>query len=259
MRPASSGTSVARLGPGPAKYHLVRLVLKVIAGAYLRIRYEGVEHIPDEPYIICINHPSWVDPIVLAASWPDRRRRLFIFGPRERDMSVGWRNHLIMWTGRGVHFKPAGADVLDATRRATAVLRAGGLLVVAGEGRLSDRESEALPIETGVAHFAMLSGATILPTAIIGTRWVHFGGTIRLRVGTPIRVGGVASGHTGARELTDRIEVQLAELLSGVQESEPPGRFGRWLSDAFNDRPWLTEARTDAGAPPPAPKGPAER
>jgi len=139
------------------------------------------------------------------------------------------------------------------------VLRAGGLLVVAGEGRLSDRESEALPIETGVAHFAMLSGATILPTAIIGTRWVHFGGTIRLRVGTPIRVGGVASGHTGARELTDRIEVQLAELLSGVQESEPPGRFGRWLSDAFNDRPWLTEARTDAGAPPPAPKGPAER
>jgi 1-acyl-sn-glycerol-3-phosphate acyltransferase len=227
---------------------LVRIVLKVIAGAYVRIRYEGADHMPDEPYIICINHPSWLDPIVLAASWPDRRRRLFIFGPRERDMSVGWRNHLITWTGRGVPFMPAGADVLDATRRATAVLRAGGLLVVAGEGRLSDLESKARPIETGVAHFAMMSGATILPTAVIGTRWVHFGSTIHLRIGTPIRISGVAPGRAGARELTDRIEAQLAELLAGVHESEPPGRFGRWLSGAFNDRPWLTEAQPEAGA-----------
>jgi 1-acyl-sn-glycerol-3-phosphate acyltransferase len=242
----STGSS-PRLGPGPVKYHLVRLVLKAIAGAYVRIRYEGVENLPDEPYIICINHPSWLDPIVLAASWPDRRRRLFIFGPRERDMSVGWRNHVIMWTGRSVHFKPAGVDVLDATRRATAVLRAGGLLVVAGEGRLSDLESKVLPIETGVAHFAMMSGATILPTAVIGTRWVHFGTTIRLRIGTPIRVSGVRSGRAGAREVTARIESQLRALLAGVEESEPPGRFGRWLSDPFNDRPWQTGAGPESG------------
>lgn len=239
MAPGSRGTSPTRLGPGRAKYHLVRLFLKVIAGAYARIRIEGTERIPDEQYIICINHPSWLDPIVFAASWPDRRRRLFIFGPRERDMSVGWRNRVIAWTGRGVPFMPAGADVLDATRRATAVLRAGGLLVVAGEGRLSDLESAARPIETGVAHFALMSGATILPTAVIGTRWVHFGATIRLRIGTPIRASGSASGRVAARELTDRIQAQLAELLAGVQESEPPGPFGRWLSEAFNDRPWL--------------------
>jgi 1-acyl-sn-glycerol-3-phosphate acyltransferase len=261
MAPGSEAIGPVRLGPGPAKYHLVRLFLKVVAGAYVRIRYEGVERIPDEPYIICINHPSWLDPIVLAASWPDRRRRLFIFGPRERDMSVGWRNHLIMWTGRSVHFKPAGADVLDATRRATAVLRAGGVLVVAGEGRLSDLESEARPIEPGVAHFAMMSGATILPTAIVGTRWVHLGGTIRLRIGAPIRLRGVASGRAGVRELTQQIEAQLAELLAGVQESRPPGPFGRWLSEAFNDRPWLTEAGPDtATQPPPSPgqDGPIE-
>jgi 1-acyl-sn-glycerol-3-phosphate acyltransferase len=231
---------VVRTGPGPFRYHLVRLLLKSLAAGYVRIRYEGAAGLPDEPYIICFNHPSWLDPIVLAASWPDRRRRLFIFGPREPDMSVGWRNHLITWTGRDVHFKPGGADVLDATRRATAVLRAGGLLAVAGEGRLSDREGKALPIETGVAHFALLSGATIVPTAIIGTRWVRFGGTIRLRIGVPIRGSGVAGGRNAARTITAAIEEQLAGLLAGVEESQPPGPIGRWLSEAFNDRSWLT-------------------
>jgi 1-acyl-sn-glycerol-3-phosphate acyltransferase len=255
----STGKIPVRVGPGPAKYHFVRLVLKAIAGAYVRIGYEGVRHIPDEPYIICFNHPSWLDPVVLAASWPDKRRRLFIFGPRELDMSIGWRNHLIIWTGRGVHFKPAGADVLDATRRAIAVLRAGGLLAVAGEGRLSDRESEALPIETGVAHFALLSGATILPTAIVGTRWVHFGGRIRLRIGNPIRMSGLPAGRAGARELTDRIQADLDELLAGVQESEPRGRFGRWVSEAFNDRPWLTEETQETGVQPASRNGTVKR
>jgi 1-acyl-sn-glycerol-3-phosphate acyltransferase len=257
--PPSAVTSAARIGPSPARYHLVRLFLRAIAGAYVHIRYEGVDHLPDEPYVICFNHPSWLDPIVLAASWPDRRRRLFIFGPRERDMSVGWRNHLITWTGRGVHFKPAGADVLDATRRATAVLRAGGLLAVAGEGRLSDLETEALPIETGVAHFAMLSGATILPTAIIGTRWVRFGGTIRLRVGTPIRVTHLPPGRAAAREVTEAIQSQLGELLAGAEESEPPGPFGRWLSEAFNDRPWLIGPGEDSETPPTLEHGPRGR
>ena len=149
--------------------------------------------------------------------------------------------------------------MLDATRRATAVLRGGGLLAVAGEGRLSDRESEALPIETGVAHFALLSGATVLPTAIVGTRWVHFGSRIRLRIGEPIRMAGIPPGRAGARELTDRIQAQLGGLLAGTTETDPPGPFGRWLSEAFNDRSWLTETRQGAdtrAAPEPGPAGP---
>ena len=227
--------------PGPLRYHAVRLFLAFVAGAYVRFRYEGVDRLPDEPYILCFNHPSWLDPIVLAASWPDRRRRLFIFGPREWDMSRGWRNHLIIWTRRGVHFKPHAADVLDATRRAAAVLRAGGVLAVAGEGRLSDLETEARPLEPGVAHFAQLSGATILPLAIVGTRWVRFGGTIRFRIGRPIRPDSVARGRAGVQELTRQIQDELAVLLAGTRGTPVPGPFGRWLSELFNDRSWPPE------------------
>ena len=84
------GAGVGRRRPGPVRYHAVRLVLKAVTSAYVRIRVEGADGCPPTgPYIICFNHPSWLDPVFLAADWPDRERRLFIFGPREQDMSRG--------------------------------------------------------------------------------------------------------------------------------------------------------------------------
>ena len=240
------GRPAVRPGPSPFVYHFVRLGLKAISGAYVRIRVEGAVRLPPEgPYIICFNHPSWLDTIVLASSWPDRTRRMLIFGPREADMSVGIRNRLITATGRGVPFKPAGADVIDATRRAVTVLRAGDCLAVAGEGRLADREGEVLPLETGLAHFAQMAGAAIVPTAIIGTRWVRFGKHIRVVIGDAVDVRAFPRGHDGARAMTAAVEVELRRLTAGAEDGPRPGRFGAWLSEAFNDRPWLDDPSLD--------------
>jgi 1-acyl-sn-glycerol-3-phosphate acyltransferase len=241
-----------RPGPGPFVYHLVRLGLKAIASAYADVRVVGFERVPVRgPYILCINHPSWLDPVVMAAFWPDRERRLFIFGPREADMRRGIRNRLITWTGRGVPFKPAAADVLDATRRATAVLRSGACLVVAGEGRLSDHEGEILPLESGVAHFAQLARAPVVPTAIVGTRWVHFRSRVRVTAGEPVDPADFPAGRAGAQAMTEAIEARLRALLAGVRDSSRPGPVGAWLSEAFNDRPWLEDASRDPVRRPP--------
>jgi 1-acyl-sn-glycerol-3-phosphate acyltransferase len=204
------------------------------------VRVEGAASIPlAGAYIICFNHPSWLDPSFLAAEWPDRERRLFIFGPREQDMQRGLRNRLIRWTGRAVPFKPGAQDVVDVTRRATAVLRSGACLAVAGEGRLSDLEGQALPLESGLAHFARLSGAAILPTAMIGTRWVHLGSRVVIRIGRPLWPDDFPAGKAGLAELTAAAQAQLEGLLAGVPERDPPGPLGRWISELFNDRPWL--------------------
>ena len=228
--------------PGSLRYHAVRLFLKIIASAYVRAGVEGAERLPPAgPYIICFNHPSWLDPIVLAAFWPDRHRRLFIFGPREQDMSRGIRNRMITWTRRGVPFKPQSQDVLDTTRRAVAVLRTGACLAVAGEGRLSDHEGEILPLETGLAHFSAMAGAPLVPTAIIGSRWVHFRSRVEVRIGEAVYPADFARGKEGARAMTDVVQARLAAMLAGVPDREPPGWFGRTLSEAFNDRPWLDE------------------
>jgi 1-acyl-sn-glycerol-3-phosphate acyltransferase len=218
----------------------VRLVLKTILASYVRTTVIGAERLPQlGPYIICFNHPSWLDPLFLAAMWPDRERRLYIFGPREEDMGRGWRNQLITWTRRGVPFKPGSQDVIDLTRRAVAVLRAGACLAVAGEGRLSDHEGRILPLETGLAHFARLADAPLVPTAIVGTRWIHLGSRVRIEIGEPVHHRGFRRGKAGAADMTAVVQDRLQRMLDGVVEREPPGRLGRMISDAFDDRPWL--------------------
>ena len=188
---------------------------------------------------------------MLVGCWPDRKRRLFVFGPREQDMTDSLRNRAIARTGRGVPLKPDGADALDVTRRAVAVLRGGDALVVAGEGHLSDHEGELMPLETGVAHFAMLAKVPVVPLAIIGTRWVHFGSTIRLTFGPPVDYRGHGSGREGARVMTAELQTALQSLLAGsptspVRDASAP--FSRSSSTTARGR--TPSSRRTTRAPP---------
>jgi 1-acyl-sn-glycerol-3-phosphate acyltransferase len=222
------------------------MALRGLLGCYVRTRVLGAERIPrDRPYLICFNHPSWLDPLFLAAHWPDREHDLYIFGPREQDMRTGGRNRLITWTRRGVPFQPASGDVLDATRRAVDVLRGGACLAVAGEGRLSDREGRILPLETGLAHFSMVAGVPILPVAVVGTRWISFGSRVTIEPGEAVDPARFGRGRIAAREMTTVVEERLQGLLEGVPEREPPGWVGRTISEAFNERPWLGRPEDD--------------
>ncbi len=241
------GTRDDRYGPsdrglrGRLKDEAVRAALRFVFGAYLRVRVEGGDHLPASGYLVCFNHPSWSDPLILLAWWPDRSRRFWIFGPRERDMRIGRRNALIRWSERGIAFQPGGRDIIDVTRRASRVLRHGGILAIAGEGRLSDREGEALPLQVGLGHFALMAGVPVVPVAVHGTRWLRLGKTVRIRIGDPVRLTDLPPGRRGAVELTARVQTALAGLLEGGREGPPPGPVGRWISETFNERPWLSE------------------
>lgn len=228
-------------------YHGVRLFLRLVTGAYVRVSVEGAERLPrGTGYIVAFNHPSWLDPLFIAGWWPDRSRPVYIFGPREQDMSVGFRNRLITWTGRGVPFQPGGADALDATRRSLAVLRAGGMLAIAGEGRLSDHEGDPLPFEPGVGHFAQLARVPVVPLSVDGTRWVHLRSHVRLVIGEPIDPADYR-GRAAAAALSEAVRDRVAAGLTGVADRPRPGALGAWVSELFNDRPWLDEVAADPG------------
>lgn len=222
------------------RYGLARTFARFVLGAYLRFRKEGFERLPPPPYLICFNHLNWLDPFVLMAVWP-ARPRLHVFGPREEDMQVGLRNRLIRWVGTGVPFRPAKDDLLRSTRRATAVLAAGEILSIAGEGRLSEDEGVLLPINDGAAFIALRAHVPLVPLAINGTRWLRFGKTIRLRVGEPIETMGLRADRATVDLLTGRLQARLAEMVQGYPDNQVPGPFGRWLTELFNERPWRTE------------------
>ena len=163
---------------------------------------------------------NWMDPFVLMATLP-MKPRLYFFGPKEEDMGVGPRNRIMSWTCATVPYRPGKNDLLEATRRVSAVLASGGVLAIAGEGRIHASEHDLLRLEEGPAYFALRSGVPLVPIAISGTSWLRLGRRVRVVVGDPIEVAG-RPRREAVDELTARLWTALHALVADRPDFPPP-------------------------------------
>lgn len=183
----------------------------------------------------CFNHLNWIDPFVLMAVLPFRPRLSF-FGPREEDMARGGRNRIMVWSGAAIPYKPGKNDLLEATRRTSSVFGAGGVLAIAGEGRIHARDDELLPLNEGAAYFALRSGVPLVPIAIRGTSWLRFGQRLEVSVGEPLLPGGRPT-REAVGTLTEATWQALHALVADAPALDRPGPLGRWFTELFNDWP----------------------
>jgi len=233
--------------PGRVRYWLTTILLRIAVRTYLRLRVEGRERLPAGASIICFNHQSWADPFILVAALPARPDLMF-FGPREADLRVGRKNRLIALSQRGVPFHPGKTNLLEVTRRVQAITDRGARLAIAPEGRIHAGEQVVLPLDEGVAFFALRTGVPIVPVGITGVSWLRFGGTVRVRIGEPIAVAGRPT-REAVGALTAETRRALLALVADGRDRPPPGPFGRWLTEVFQD--WPEGSRPPVGAPPP--------
>lgn len=217
------------------RYYISRIVAAVVIRSWLRFRVEGREHLPPGPAIYAFNHLSWIDPFVLMATLP-MRPRLKFFGPREEDMRAGGRNRLMLWTGSAIPYKPGKNDLLEATRRVGAVIGAGDVVAIAGEGRIGAIEDRLLPLNDGPAYFALRSRVPLVPIAINGTSWLRFGARVRVRIGEPIIVEG-RPDRAAVEGMTAALAARLEAMLADAPTPERTGRAAAWLTERFNEWP----------------------
>jgi 1-acyl-sn-glycerol-3-phosphate acyltransferase len=229
------------------RYWIARIAVSVLVRAFVRVRVEGRERLPAGPAIYCFNHLGWADPFVLMAVLPIRPR-LFFFGPKEEDMRVGARNRVMAWTGTPIAFRPEKDNMLRVTRRVQAILAGGAVMAIAGEGRIHASESELWPLNEGTAYFALRASVPIVPIAINGTSWLRFHARVRVRVGEPLTVAG-RPDREAVEALTRRTWTALHDLVRDAPDQPEPGRFGRWLTERFNEWPeGSRQATAAAGA-----------
>lgn len=151
------------------------------------------------------------------------------------------------WTGATIPYRPGKNNLLEATRRVHAVIAAGGVVAIAGEGRIQPFESQVGPLNEGAAYFALREGVPLVPLAIHGTSWLGFGRRIRVTVGESLEAAGRPS-REAVDELTERCRTALLDLVRDEPERTRPGRVGRWLTEAFNEWPEGSRAAAEAAA-----------
>ena len=134
----------------------------VVARTLLRIRFQGIEHVPHAgPVVITPNHVSFMDPILVTI--PVRRALHYMaLEPFFRIRGLG---ALMRWA-RAFPVQEGEADS-PAVRRALRLLRQGEPLVIFPEGgRSPDGTLQAF--RPGAFRLALAAGAPVVPVTIAG-------------------------------------------------------------------------------------------
>ncbi|MCX6544669.1 MAG: 1-acyl-sn-glycerol-3-phosphate acyltransferase [Acidobacteria bacterium] len=197
----------------PSLERAIRAVIRILVKVTSDVHVEGLDHCPvSGPALVASNHLHILDAVWMLAVLP-RRTILLVAEEFERKPVLGW----LLNIGRVIYISRGTADHA-ALDQALLVLRHGGALAVAPEGKLS-RTGGLIRAHSGIAYLATHSGVPVTPAVLWGQEraWRSW---LRLRrVRLEVRFGSavhVPFGPAGPRELrrhTDGIMRSLAALL----------------------------------------------
>lgn len=186
-------------------YYFAKYVLWCLFRLIYRMRITGKENIPREgPFLLCGNHIHIFDGPAMLAFSP---RRMALMAKKEI-----FRRKFFAWVLRSAGGFPidrhATAD-MEAYRRALRELEEGKGLVIFSQGT---RMKEFENAKSGVAMFALKSGAPIVPVGISGTYKIF--SRVNIKIGAPISM----EPYAGRKMKADLIAEVMDEVIPRVSD-----------------------------------------
>lgn len=205
-------------------YRFILFIAWSLCKLCYRHRVYGMEHFMRGSAIIAPNHTSYLDPPIVAISWPEEVHFLareslfkpFLFGPFIRALN----SH------------PVHGDVADVSvfKTIIEILKQGKQLILFPEGGRSDGQLDK--IKPGIGMLALRAKAAIIPTYIHGAYGIWgrgrklpklFGRTACV-FGSPIRWETFAQYEK--REAQEKIAEKLAESIHALKKWYESGAKG---------------------------------
>jgi 1-acyl-sn-glycerol-3-phosphate acyltransferase len=193
--------------------------LRVCLRVFFRLRVEGAPP-RSGAYVVAANHTSFLDPLLLGVSIPQRIIYLMT--------AVVWRSPRLGWFYRLMRTIPLAASGgnREAMRAARSVLQQGRVIGIFPEGGIS---RDGLPMlgNPGAVSLVLNEGVSIVPVGIVGA-YDAFppGGGLRfrrvtVRIGAPITAAELDAAGGGERRLrlqaaTRLIMERIAELTGAT-------------------------------------------
>lgn len=191
-------------------YGILRVFFTLFFKTLFRAKVFGLENVPDEGgVILAANHLSNWDPPFLATFLA---RKVSYMAKQELfDVPIFGR------AIRGLRAFPVrrGASDRAAIKTAVAELRAGRCVGLFPEGTRS-RDGKVHDAGAGVALIAALSGAPVVPAAIIGTNEIFSTGKLlpglKVIYGVPLTFDGKRNDHGAQREFSRKLMDEIRKM-----------------------------------------------
>jgi long-chain acyl-CoA synthetase len=200
--------------------------LNLVALDLFHLKVHGLENLPEQgPYLLCSNHQSYFDPIVMGASLPWRIfRDTFAVGTSD-IFGEGFMRRLARWI-RVVVLDP-DANLVPAMRAGAYGLRQGRILVLYPEGERSDSGKPTV-FRKGAAILSIHEQAPIVPVAIEGfydawprhKKWPKLA-NLRLVFGKPIVPPPLSEASEAAYEkLTAELKARVVQMWEELRRQK---------------------------------------
>ena len=197
----------------PRKQRVVKYFLLTLLKSVARVDVQGLENLPDGPFVAVVNHLSSFDTLSGIAVGPIRQATTFAAVEHRSDPIGGWiLDQLgVIWVRRGE------AD-REAIKIALEELKGGTVMAMAIEGTRSRTGGLQLG-KTGSAFLASRSKAPLVPAAIWGTEKIvsnlkHLRRSeVHLRIGQPFPLPEGRANTEQLEAYTDQVMLKIAAML----------------------------------------------